>query len=58
MRGKKGIKTKTENNALVQAGHACLTRLARAIADNGVLIAIQEINIDFQVNSIETISLH
>lgn len=51
-------KNKTENNgSLVQAGHASLTRLARAV-DNGVLIAIQGINIDFQVNSIESILLH
>lgn len=53
------IKTETENNAcLVQTGHASLTSFARAIVDNGVLIAIQGINIDFHVNSIETISLH
>lgn len=47
------IKTETENNAcLVQTGHAGITSLARAIVDNGVLIAIQRINIDFHVNSI------
>lgn len=50
---------KTENNASVQAGHAGLTRLARAIVlALFVLIVIQGININFQVNSIETISLH
>lgn len=51
-------KTETENKASVQAGHAGLTRLARAIVGNGVLIVIQGININFQVNSIGTISLH
>ncbi len=48
-------KTETENNASVQAGHTGLTRLARAIVGNDVLIVIQGIYIHFQVNSIATI---